>query len=359
MKKIVTITTFIMITIVLIIPAKIKAHSSESYIIMDQESSRIFEGKKINKIKSVASISKIMTAIVVLENTDVNKRVIIGKEIDKAYGSGIYIKKEEKIKIIDLLYGLMLRSGNDAAAALAFHTSGSIDKFVEKMNEKAQQLGMKNTTFNNPSGLDEEKGNYSTSYDMAILTNYAMQNKLYKKIVSTKKHKITTNLNTYIWYNKNKLLNTYPFTTGGKTGYTTNAKRTLVTTSSKNNLNLVIVTLNDGNDFLNHKEGYEKIHNDYKQYTIIKKGELNILKENYYQNKLIYIKKDIKYPLSEIEKNQITIKFKIEKKHFKNNMKIGKVKIYLNKKIIKEENIYVKNKKIKKSNFQKIKEWFK
>ena len=151
----------------------------------------------------------------------------------------------------------MLRSGNDAALTIASYVGGNVDEFVKKMNEKAQEIGMKNTVFNNPSGLDQEKGNYSTAYDMAILTSYAMKNETYRKIVSTKSYKVKTNMNFYSWINKNKLLHTHKYSTGGKTGFTEIARRTLVTTASKDGVNLVAVTLNDGNDFNDHKNMFE------------------------------------------------------------------------------------------------------
>ena len=129
----------------------------------------------------------------------------------------------------------MMRSGNDAALAIAHYVGGNVDNFVEMMNKKAKEIGMKNTEFNNPSGLDEEKGNYSTAYDMAKLASYAIKNDEFKKITGTKKYKLKTNMNTYIWNNKNKMLTMYKYSTGGKTGYTEIAKRTLISYATKDN----------------------------------------------------------------------------------------------------------------------------
>lgn len=338
----------------LIIPINIFAFqtSAQCSILMDQDSKRIFYSKNIHTIRSIASISKIMTGILAVESGKMDENIVVGNEIDKAYGSGIYIKHGEKLKIKDLVYGLMLRSGNDAAAAIAYHVGGSIENFVKLMNDKAKEIGMINTTFNNPSGLDEDKANYSTAYDMALLTSYAMKNKIYSQIVGTKKYILKTNLNTYIWYNKNKLLNTYKYTTGGKTGFTKIARRTLVSTASKNNLNLVVVTLNDGNDFNDHKNLYEEAFNIFKQYVIIKKGIINVDNETYYKNYDLYIKSDFKYSLLETEKENILIKYKIEKKrNYKNHSKVGKVYLILNDKELKSKNIYLKKQKNKKNNF--------
>lgn len=347
--------------LILLIPISVKAFdtNAKSAILMDMDSKRVLYAKDVNYTQSVASISKIMTAILAIEKKDVNDVVIIGDEILKAYGSGIYIKQGEKIKLEDLLYGLMLRSGNDAAAAIANYAGGDIDNFVKEMNEKAKEIGMKNTTFNNPSGLDEKeyKGNFSSAYDMALLMSYAMKNEEFKKIVGTKSHSIKTNLNTYKWQNKNKLLFNYKYTTGGKTGFTKKAKRTLVNAASKNNLNLVVVTINDGSDFEDHQKLFEEAFANYTNYKILKKGTISILGENYYKENRLYLKESFTYPLLESETDSIKLKFKLEKNNnYKNNDKVGIVQVYLADKKITEKDIYVE-KKEKTSIFIKIKKW--
>ncbi len=329
--------------LLILIPFNIRAleTSAQSVILMDQDSKRILYSKDIHNVRSVASISKIMTAVVALEKGNLNKKVTIGEEIIGAYGSGIYIKQGEKLTLKDLLYGLMLRSGNDAALAIAYHVSGSFDKFVIEMNSLAKKIGMKNTTFNNPSGLDQEKGNYSTSYDMALLQSYAMKNDTYRKIVGTKKYTLKTNKNVYVWHNKNKLLRMYEYTTGGKTGFTEKARRTLVTSASYNNLNLVVVTLNDGNDFNDHKNLFEYGFNNYKRIKILKKGYLKIDGENYYKKKL-YIKNDIYYPLTNSEEKNISIDYHLTKKRlYKNRSKVGYLIIKLGDKEINRTDIYI------------------
>ena len=181
--------------------------SSPSAIVMDYSTGTILYEKNANEQLYPASITKIMTAIIAIENKDVNDIVKVDESISKSYGSGIYISVGEEIKLIDLLYGLMLRSGNDAAMMIASYVSGSEEEFVKLMNQKAKELGMKNTIFYNSSGLDTETiGNKSTAYDMALVTRYAMQNETYKSIVKTKKYTVKTNLKTYVWHNKNKLL---------------------------------------------------------------------------------------------------------------------------------------------------------
>lgn len=325
--------------------------SAHSVIVMDQDSHRILYSKNINDQRSVASISKIMTGILACESGKLENQVKIGDEINTAYGSGIYIKKGEKLLLKDLTYGLMLRSGNDAALAIANYVGGSVDDFIDMMNLKAIEIGMKNTIFNNPSGLDEDKGNYSTAYDMALLTSYAMKNKDYRKIVGTKKYKLTTNKNTYSWTNKNKLLFRYKYITGGKTGFTKIARRTLVSTATKNKLNLVIVTLNDGNDFDDHQKLYEEFFSKYHNYTILKKDNIKLDNDSHYKNKNVYTKNDVIYPLTESEKDIVTVKYHINKNK-KISGEIGYLDVMLGDEVVLKEKLYVKGK------FVKIKESF-
>ena len=331
---------------------------ANSYILMDMDSNKVIYEKNAHNIRSVASISKIMTAIVAIENKNIEDKVIIGEEIKKAYGSGIYIKVGEEMTLKDLLYGLMLRSGNDASLAIAKYVGGSVEEFVNMMNKKAVEIGMKNTTFNNPNGLDEEGGNLSTAYDMALLTSYAMKNEQYKEIVSTKKYTLKTNMNYYSWINKHKLLHSYKYATGGKTGFTEIAKRTLVTTASKDNINLVVVTLNDGNDFQDHIDLFEEAFENYTNYNILKKGNINILNEEYYENDTLYIENDYNIMLQN-KNNNVILNYKIEKKDNYNDKDIvGKIEVKINDEIVHEENIYVK-KGITLSFLDKVKNWFK
>ncbi len=350
MKKIILIIT-------LLFPFIVKgiSTSATSAILMDTDNNRIIYSKNIHEVRSVASISKIMTAVLAIESGKLDDEVKINSSINKAYGSAIYIKIGEKLKLRDLVYGLMLRSGNDAALAIADYVGGSVDNFVTMMNHKAKEIGMKNSKFNNPSGLDEDKANYSTAYDMAILTSYAMKISDYRKIVKTKKYKLETNKNTYIWHNKHKLLRLYKYTTGGKTGYTKIAKRTLVTTASKDNTNLVAVTLNDGNDFKDHMDLFDYGFDNYKSYSILKKGYISIYNENYYKDYNLYIKEDFKYILDDSEKESINIKYKLKKiKKVKDRENVGSVIVNLGDKQIYTEPIYAK---IKTKNKKKWRMW--
>ena len=253
--------------------------SATSYIVIEQSTNKILEGNNYDAQRSVASISKIMTAILAIENLPLDKKVIVSSDIKKAYGSSIYLKEGQLVTVEKLLYGLMLRSGNDAAIMLAVCVSNTVEQFVELMNQKAKQLNLLNTYFSNPHGLDEEdNGNISTAYDMAILYSYCMDNKTFNTITSSKSFDTFTN--------KNRLLKSYKYCTGGKTGFTKKAKRTLITSASKDNINLIIVTLNCGNDFESHKSKYEYYFNNYQSIKVLNKGQ------NYFDNYCIDIKKE-------------------------------------------------------------------
>ena len=344
----------------LIIP-KVQASTSSAYeyVLMDMDSGRVLASKNKDTPRLIASITKIMTAILAIENKDVNEIVKVDESISKSYGSGIYISVGEEISLLDLLYGLMLRSGNDAAMMIASYVSGSEDEFVKLMNGKAKEIGMKNTIFYNASGLDTATiGNKSTAYDMALLTRYAMQNEIYREIVKTKKHTVKTNLKTYIWHNKNKLLNE-DYITGGKTGYTERAKRTLVSTASKDNINLVVVTINDSDDWNTHKSLYENAFNEYKSLKVLNKNHFKVLKDDYYDN--LYIKNDIYLTLKKGESRSLVSHIKLEKKkNYKTGDIVGKNYIYLGNTLVHEENIFAKKDSKKDLNiFNKIKKWFK
>ena len=300
-----------------------------------------------------------MTCIIAIENANINNKVIVDESINKSYGSGIYISIGEEITLKDLLYGLMLRSGNDAAIMISTYISGNESEFVKLMNNKAKEIGMKNTIFYNSSGLDNNtRGNISTAYDMALITKYAMENDIYREIVKTKKHTVKTNLKTYIWHNKNKLLSE-SYITGGKTGYTEKAKRTLVSTASKDNINLVVVTIKDSDDWNTHKSLYEKTFNNYKSYPVLNKNNYQVLNDTYYDN--LYIKNDVSLTLKKDETRSLVNHIKLEKlNNYQDGDKVGTNYIYLDNILIHKEDIYTKKNKFNKiSLLDKIRNIFK
>ena len=311
------------------------ADSAKSTIIMDIDSGRVLYQKNVNQQQLIASTTKIMTCIVALENSDVNTDVVVGNEVSSMYGTNIYIQPGEKIKVLDLLYGLMLRSGNDAAITLAVNTLGE-EKFINKMNEKARELGMNNTVFSNPHGLDEETQNYSTAYDMAVLSRYAYKNSTYRKIIYTKKYVTKSSIKSYVWYNRMSLLNEYKNCVGGKNGYTPRAGKSLVSYAKKGNLVLTIISLNDPSIYQNHKNLYNKYFSSYSNYKIVEKGNLYINGDAY------YINKSFRYPLTNTEKNEISTLVKIRQKSFEKAT--GHIEIRLNNNIIGNVKIYKKKK---------------
>lgn len=326
---------------------KIKAIdiSSECAILMDSDSGRIIYEQNIHKPKLIASLTKIMTAIMALESEKLDNIVTVDETVLKSYGTNLYLEVGEKISLRDLVYGLMLRSGNDAAMMIANYLSGSEEDFVVLMNQKANELGMHHTSFRNPHGLDEETENYSTAYDMALLTKYAMTQDEYQKIVKTKKHTVRTNYKTYVWTNKNKLLFSYQYLTGGKNGYTEKALKTLVTTATKGNFNLIAVTLNDPNQWKTHQDLHELGFSEYRNYKILNKKRFKVVEDTFYQDKL-YIKHDFFYPLTKEEKELVYTKIEIEKlNNYQHSDKVGNVYVYLGDKKIHSQVIYVKKAK--------------
>ena len=339
MKKIIIILT------ILIFPFRVLAASEIA--VLDLDSGRFLYESNSEEKRLIASITKIMTAIIVIENMNLNDEVTVGDEVLKAYGTNIYIEVGETLKVKDLLYGLILRSGNDAALTLSYNIK---DKdFIKLMNDKAKEIGMNNTTFENPHGLDEETKNYSTAHDMALLSRYAFKNKTYRNISKTKKYTTKSNKKSYIWYNRNKLLTKYQYCTGGKNGYTPSAGKTLVTTATKDDLNLTIVTLNDPNIYETHESLYDYYFNKYKKYKIIDKEKFYFDKS--LVNKNLYIKKSFDYPLTDDEIGKVKTKIHIKKT---NSNKVGKINIYLENNEIGSIDVYSEKAKKKEPKFFNI-----
>ncbi len=222
------------------------AESCSSEIVLDASSLRILSGKNENLRLPNASTTKIVTAITVIENTEnLDKAVEIPKEAVGVEGSSIYLVEGEKMSVRDLLYGLMLQSGNDAATALAIVTCGNVQSFTAKMNELVKDLNLSDSHFENPHGLHSDN-HYTSAYDLAVITAYALKNEDFRQIVSTKSVKIPYKTDQGYRYlkNKNKMLQSYDGAIGVKTGYTKKAGRCLVTAAQKHGMTLVSVVLN-------------------------------------------------------------------------------------------------------------------
>ena len=241
--------------------------SAQSAILIEASSGRALYEQNPDQQMLIASTTKIMTAIVALESCALDERV----EITQAHmveGSSMYLKPGETLTMEELLYGLMLCSGNDAALAVADYCGPGVEAFVEKMNDKAADLGMTNTSFANPNGLDADT-HYSTARDMAALAAYAMQNETFARIVSTER--ITIGGRTMV--NHNKLLGAYDGCVGLKTGYTKAAGRTLVSCAVRGDLQLIAVTLKDGNDWADHTALFDYGFSHYTQQQLAAAGE--------------------------------------------------------------------------------------
>lgn len=335
------------------IPQKVEASvtvNAASAVLIEQKSGRILYEKDAHTKRRIASITKIMTAILAIESGKMNEYVKISEQATRAEGSSVYLKPGEKIKLKDLVYGLMLRSGNDTAVAIAEYVGGSVEGFAYLMNQKAKEIGMLNTHFSNPHGLDDHEEHYSTAYDMAVLMRYAMQDKTFKKISGTKVYRAPNPTEDWdrVWKNKNRLLTKYKYTTGGKTGYTKRAKRTLVTTATKGEMNLIAVTLNDPDDWNDHITMYESGFKGFDMAVVLPEGKIDGIKNKYYKNHL-YVKKTIVYPVTSEEEDLFSIKYKLNKptkkfdKDRKNDEIVGKAAVYLDGRVVQETPIYYQN----------------
>lgn len=253
--------------------ASVSTHARAAALI-DVESGRLLYSSRGDEPMLIASLTKIMTAIVAIENGDLASKVKVGKNAFAKEGSSLYLKQGEEMLLEDMLYGLMLRSGNDAATAIAEHVGGSEQGFVYLMNAKAEELGLKNTHFANPHGLDAE-GHYSSANDLAVLTAYALHNPVFKEIVGTQEKTADNPYEKwdYKWANKNKMLRMYEGADGVKTGYTKKALRCLVSSATRGGQQLVAVTLNDGNDWNDHAALLNFGFNHYPLKTLIERGE--------------------------------------------------------------------------------------
>lgn len=315
-----------------------------SYVILNQDDNTVISGSNIHEKRLIASITKVMTAHIVINNANLNDFVEVGDEINEAHGSSIYLVKGEKLTVEELLYGMMLRSGNDAAIVLAKYVGGTVEGFVDLMNDEVKKLGLKDTVFMNPTGLDDDvKGNISSAYDMAVITNYAVKNKVFRKIFKTKHYACKSSIKSFDWYNKNKTLYKYKYITGGKTGFTKKARRTLITTASKNNINLTMVSLNVSDDFNFHISSYKNIFNEYQKYLIINRYDLKIDDKIYKRKGCSFFMLNNYYYLSKkSDLKDLSIEYVINKNsNIKTNSIVGNVNVYNKSKIIYEEPIYI------------------
>ena len=299
--------------------------------VMELNSRRILYESNGEKKLPMASTTKIVTAITVLRLcADLKNEIVIPMEAEGVEGSSVYLKAGDKYTVEELLYGLMLRSGNDCAVALALYCCGSIEAFSLEMNKTAQKAGALQSNFKNPHGLPCN-GHYTTARDLTLITCYAMQNSVFSEIVKTQYFSARN------WKNKNKLLYNYEGAIGVKTGYTKEAGRCLVSAVRRNGMMLICTLLNCSTTYERTKALFDDAFTAYSYYPILKEGNLLFV-----DGEKGVVKKDFYYPLLEDEKEYIEItttpNFKENKK--KNQEILGQFQIYLSKHLLFSGNLY-------------------
>ena len=333
-------------------------------VAFDRKSGTVIWGKNENKRTAMASTTKIMTAIVLLENTqDLSKTVTISSKSAGTGGSRLGLKKEDHISIKDLLYGLMLKSGNDAAVAIAEEVGGSVEGFAELMNSKASELGLQNTHFVTPHGLDNPE-HYTTAYELAKITDYALKNDIFAKVVATKNYTVTINGYPKNITNTNELLGYLEGVNGVKTGFTNNAGRCLVTSVSRNDFDIITVILQADTKKFRTSDSIKLIEYVYSNYELVNIKDIvddkfkNWCSIN--KNRIVINKcnsNNIELIISELDNNIIPVK-KMDKDNIdidvncvfyfeapvKENAIIGSLKVVLNDKVL--DVIEVRNKNL-------------
>lgn len=350
--------------------------SSRIALIYDRASGRILYEKNGNKQTPMASTTKIMTAIVVLENAKLTDTVTITTKAAGIGGSRLGLKKNDKITVNDLLYGLMLRSGNDAAVALAIHVGGSVEGFAEMMNKKAEELNLTNSHFVVPHGLDNE-GHYTTAYELAKMADYALKIDKFKEIVGTKVATIHINGYAKKINNTNNLLGSVSGVYGVKTGFTNGAGRCLVTACKRNDLDIITVIIGADTNKIRSKDTIKLIQYAYTEFETIDIKEIIEEKFNNWKNineGRIYVDKGIRkqvnlyleelaYEKMAVKKDQID-KIDIEvitmyylEAPIKENEILGNTKIVMEEEVIEVLDIYVKEEIQKKNILDYLKEF--
>ena len=338
--------------------------NSRSAVVIDRKSKNIIYGKNENVKKAMASTTKIMTAMVVIQNTNLNNTVEISKKAAGTGGSRLGLKAGDKVTVKDLLYGLLLRSGNDCAVALAEYVAGSVPEFSNLMNQNAQMLDLNNTHFVTPHGLDEEE-HYTTAYELAILADYALNNELFAQIVNKKSYTININKNSKTLNNTNELLGNLNGVYGVKTGFTNGAGRCLVTSIKRGNLDVICVVLGadtkkdrtrDSAKLIEYTfnkyeeiDIKEKIKESFKKWNEINGNRINIEKGESSKLELTLNDKDkiFTYPIEKGTEDNINIEINANlnlKAPVLENTNIGKIKVYYNAKELLEIDILNINK---------------
>ncbi len=327
-------------------PADAKAESVTGIAVIERDSGRLLYSSDANKRMPMASTTKIATCITVIEHCDDLDRVItVPDSAVGVEGSSVYLKRGEKISIRDLLYGLMLRSGNDCATALALTVSDSVADFARLMNDIATKAGATDTNFVNPHGLHCE-GHYTTAYDLAKISAYAMKNEVFRKIVSTKSIRISEGEENFrVLLNKNKMLTLFEGADGIKTGFTKRAGRCLVSSATRNGMNVICVVLNCPDMFERSQTLLSRAFDEYEKIDILQMGTVSMATVNNgkSENTDLAVMKSFSYPLKKEEKERIKIVIEgVENMvaPVKKETKNGKIQVFLDKQLIFSDNLY-------------------
>ncbi len=303
--------------------------SAAAEIAMELSTGKVLTEGNADARLPMASTTKIMTALIIAEDCNLDEVITVPDKAVGVEGSSIYLKKDEKIDVRDLLYGLMLRSGNDSACALAIHHSGSVEKFVDVMNQKAKEIGAENTNFKNPSGLPDD-GHYTTARDLCKIACFAMCNEAFKEVVSTREYK--GKFRSYA--NKNKMLYTCEGANGVKTGYTVNAGRCLVSSAERNGMDVVAVVLNCPDMYERSKQIINSCFNAY--------NLLDISENAVFMSDIVLCKLQKAYKIG-VKKGR-TLDFKVipteNCRKAKKGDKVGELEIYSENNLIFKENLY-------------------
>lgn len=303
--------------------------NARSYVVLDRKSKKVLIGKNEYTKAKMASTTKIMTATIILENCKLDDIVTISKKSANTGGSRLGLKTNDKISVLNLLYGLLLCSGNDAAVALAEYCSGSIPEFCNLMNQKAIELGLTNSHFETPHGLDSD-GHYTTAYELSLITDYALKNSTFVKIVNTKNHTIKINNYPKNLSNTNELLGVLDGVYGVKTGFTNGANRCLVTACKRNNMDLICIVLGCDTKKFRGQDSTKLINYCFYNFEYVNIRNLLTHKLNDWKNdnknyfniiKGVSTKLDIKFsdpssdviPIKKDEINNINVRFSINK----------------------------------------------
>jgi len=305
MKRVFSGTVAVLIAAVLLFPCQAQAISAKKAALMDADTGRFLYEKDAHSRSLIASTTKIMTALIICEQCNVLDRMKIPAEAVGIEGSSMYLREGEVLTLQELLYGLMLCSGNDAATALAIYCGGTVEGFVQLMNDKAFRLGLQGTHFENPHGLDSPN-HYSTARDLAVLAAYAMKNPVFYQTVSTK----SVRFGSRSLQNHNKLLWRVDGADGVKTGFTKAAGRILVSSATRQGRRLICVTINDGNDWQDHSSLLEEGFSRYTPNQIVQQGEcmgtVSVLGGESERVQLL-AGEDFTYPLAAEEKPEILL----------------------------------------------------